>query len=45
MYSDEDEVLFAMGSLFRIQDIRTLDRIDNISIIYLQMIDQNEIDS
>jgi hypothetical protein len=44
IYSDEDEVLFAMGSLFRIQDIQILDRIDKIPIIYLEMIDQNEID-
>jgi hypothetical protein len=44
IYSEEDEVLFAMGSLFRIQDIQRLDRMDNIPIIYLQMVDQNEID-
>jgi hypothetical protein len=44
IYSDEDEVLFAMGSLFRIQYIERLDRTSNIPIIYLQMIDQKEID-
>ncbi len=42
-YVDEEEVLFAMGSLFRIQYIQRLDQMDNIPIIYLQMIDQNEI--
>jgi hypothetical protein len=41
IYADEEEVLFAMGSLFRVE---RLDRMDNIPIIYLQMIDQNIID-
>jgi hypothetical protein len=45
IYTDEEEVLFAMGSLFRIQYIQRLDRMNNIPIIYLQMIDQKEIDS
>ena len=45
MYRDEEEVLFAMGSLFRIQCIEKLDRMNNIPVIYLQMIDQNEINS
>ena len=45
MYSEEEEVLFAMGSLFRIQNIQQLDRTTNIPIIYLQMIDQNEINT
>ncbi|CAF2537696.1 unnamed protein product [Rotaria sp. Silwood2] len=44
MFSDEDEVLFAMGSLFRIQYIDILDRINNIPVIYLQMVDQKETD-
>jgi len=41
---DEEEVLFAMGSLFRIQSIEKLDRMNNIPVIYLQMIDQQELD-
>jgi hypothetical protein len=45
MYKDEEEVLFAMGSLFRVQCIEKLDRMNNTPVIYLQMIDQNEIDS
>ncbi|CAF0978985.1 unnamed protein product [Rotaria sp. Silwood1] len=44
MFNDEDEVLFAMGSLFRIQYIDKLDKINNIPVIYLQMVDQKEID-
>ncbi|CAF2850325.1 unnamed protein product [Rotaria sp. Silwood2] len=43
-YRDEEEVLFAMGSLFRIQSIEKLDRMNNIPVIYLQMIDQQELD-
>ncbi|CAF3945015.1 unnamed protein product [Rotaria sordida] len=44
IYRDEEEVLFAMGSLFRIQSIEKLDRMNNIPVIYLQMIDQQELD-
>jgi hypothetical protein len=44
MYRDEEEVLFALGSLFRIKYIEKLDIWNNISAIYLQMIDQREID-
>jgi hypothetical protein len=43
VFNEEDEVLFSMGSLFHIQYIKRLDRMDNIPIIYLQMIDQQEI--
>jgi hypothetical protein len=41
---DEEEVLFAMGSLFRIQSIEKLDRMNSITVIYLQMIDQQQLD-
>ncbi|CAF0838365.1 unnamed protein product [Rotaria sordida] len=44
MFTDEDEVLFAMGSLFRILYIDKLDRINNIPVVYLRMVDQKEID-
>ncbi|CAF1089465.1 unnamed protein product [Adineta steineri] len=44
IYQDEDEILFSMGSLFRIQSIEEFDGMNNTPIIYLQMIDQKEID-
>lgn len=42
-YLDEEEVLFAMGSIFRIQAVNELDRTNPIPIIYLTMIDSDEI--
>ncbi|CAF1184226.1 unnamed protein product [Didymodactylos carnosus] len=42
MFEDEDEVLFAMGSVFRIGNIRQLPNADNIWIIHLRMIDQED---
>ncbi|CAF2108189.1 unnamed protein product [Rotaria magnacalcarata] len=44
MFSDEEEVLFAMGSLFRLQYIEKLDKMNNIAVIHLQIIDQKDID-
>ena len=44
VFSDEDEVLFAMGSIFRIQYIDILEKVNNIPVIHLQLVDQNEID-
>lgn len=42
-YLDEEEVLFAMGNIFRIQAIEELDRKNPIPIIYLKMIDWVEV--
>lgn len=42
-YKDEEEVLFAMGSLFRIQTIEPLDRTNSLPVIYLKLIDPIEI--
>ena len=38
-YPDEEEVLFAMGSIFRIRLIEDLDQTNPLPVIYLQMID------
>ena len=43
-YPDEEEILFAMGSIFRIQSIQDLDRMNPVPVIHLQMIDPVEID-
>ena len=42
-YPDEEEVLFAMGSIFRLQSIQDLDATKSIPVIYLQMIDPSRI--
>lgn len=42
-YKDEEEVLFAMGSLFTIQKIEELDRTNPLPVIYLKMIDPSEL--
>jgi hypothetical protein len=39
LFPDEDEVLFAMGSIFRIGNIRQMPNADHVWIINLQMID------
>ena len=39
---DEEEILFAIGSIFRVQYIETLDKINNIPVIYLTLIDRKE---
>lgn len=44
-FADEDEILFAMGSIFRVLYIENLDNIKNIPVIYLQIVDQKEIKS
>lgn len=42
-YNDEEEVLFAMGSLFLIQNIEELDRTNPLPVIYLKLIDALEV--
>jgi len=42
LFPDEDEVLFGMGSVFRIGNIRELPNADNIWIIHLKMTDQRD---
>ena len=39
LYRDEEEVLFAMGSLFRIDAIEDLERTNPLPVVYLKMID------
>jgi hypothetical protein len=38
-FPDEDETLFAMGSVFRVGNIRQLPDADNIWIIHLKIVD------
>jgi hypothetical protein len=45
MFQDEEEVLFSMGSIFRIQHIEILDKTDNIPVIYLTLIDLKELEN
>lgn len=45
MFQDEEEVLFSMGSIFRIQHIEILDKTDNIPVIYLTLIDHKELEN
>jgi hypothetical protein len=40
LFPDEDEVLFSMGSIFRIGNIRQLPNSDNIWVIHLIMTDR-----
>ncbi|CAF2954721.1 unnamed protein product [Rotaria sp. Silwood2] len=40
MFNDEEETLFAMGSVFRIGNIRPLPNADNVWVIYLQTVDK-----
>jgi hypothetical protein len=42
LFPDEDEVLFAMGSVFRIGVIRQLPNADHVWVIYLKTIDQQD---
>jgi hypothetical protein len=42
LFPDEDEVLFGMGSVFRIGNIREMPNADNIWIIHLKMTDQRD---
>ena len=42
-YNDEEEVLFAMGSLFLVQTIHELDRTNPLPVIYLKLIDAQEV--
>jgi hypothetical protein len=42
LFPDEDEVLFGMGSVFRIGNIREMPNADNIWIINLKMTDQRD---
>ncbi|CAF0772370.1 unnamed protein product [Rotaria sp. Silwood1] len=42
-YEEEDEVLFALGSVFRIEKVDLLSVIDNIQVIHLKMIDESEL--
>ncbi len=43
LFPDEDETLFAMGSVFKIGNIRQLPNADNIWIIHLKMTDQQDL--
>ncbi|CAF1223722.1 unnamed protein product [Rotaria sp. Silwood1] len=43
VFPDEEEVLFAMGSIFRVQNVDMLNAIDNIPVIYLTLIDRKEL--
>jgi hypothetical protein len=42
-YEEEDEVLFALGSVFRIEKVDLLSSTDNIQVIHLKMIDENDL--
>jgi len=42
LFPDEDETLFAMGSVFRVGNIRELTNADNIWVIHLKMTDQQD---
>jgi hypothetical protein len=42
LFPDEDEVLFSMGSIFRIGNIRQMPDADHIWIIHLKMTDQKD---
>ncbi|CAF3560993.1 unnamed protein product [Adineta steineri] len=42
-YTDEDEVLFALCSVFRIEKFSMLSVNDNIPVIHLKMIDESEL--
>jgi hypothetical protein len=42
-YKDEDEVLFALGSVFRIEQVNVMSVNDNILVIHLKMIDESEL--
>ncbi|CAF0803813.1 unnamed protein product [Rotaria sordida] len=42
MFQDEEETLFAMGSVYRIGNIRPLPDADNVWVIYLQTIHQDD---
>jgi hypothetical protein len=44
MFEDEEEVLFSMGSIFRVEHIETLDKKDNIPVIYLSLVDLKELE-
>jgi hypothetical protein len=42
LFPDEEETLFAMGSVFRIGNIRQLPNSNDVWIIHLKMTDQND---
>ncbi|CAF3537908.1 unnamed protein product [Rotaria sp. Silwood1] len=42
MFQDEEETLFAMGSVFRIGNIRQLPNADNVWVIHLKTINEND---
>ncbi|CAF2045517.1 unnamed protein product [Rotaria magnacalcarata] len=42
-YEGEDEVLFSIGSIFRIEKVDELSDIDHIIVIHLKMADENEL--
>jgi hypothetical protein len=42
-YVEEDEVLFALGSVFRIEKVNIISVNDNVPVIHLKMIDESEL--
>ena len=42
LFPDEDEVLFSMGTIFKMHNIRRLTSEDNIWVIYLTTVEQND---
>lgn len=42
-YEEEDEVLFALGSVFRVEKVDFLSVNDNIQVIHVKMIDEKEL--
>jgi hypothetical protein len=42
-YEDEDEVLFALGSVFSIENVDLLSINDNVQVIHLKMIDEKDL--
>ncbi|CAF0992294.1 unnamed protein product [Adineta ricciae] len=44
-FQEEDEVLFAVGTVFRIEKFDTLSVTNDVLVIHLQMVDENEVPS
>ena len=42
-FEEEDEVLFAVGTVFRIEKFDTLSVTNDVLVIHLQMVDENEV--
>ncbi|CAF1547190.1 unnamed protein product, partial [Didymodactylos carnosus] len=42
-YEEEDEVLLALGSIFKVEKIDFLSVNDNVQVIHLKMIDENDL--